>query len=442
MRRHQANRSSKRKTRHVSDSSIRQLLKRMEQRPLYKKLRQRLLIGSAILKRRWHNQIVYVGVTGSYGKTTTETLIAAVLSTAGECRNTRGMNLINGVANNMLSIGPSTKYCVQEVSGHSRETLRTSIRILRPQIGVVTVIGTDHYSLYRSPEATAEEKGRLVESLPSHGVAILNADDPYVRAMADRTRARVVTYGRSADADIRATRISSDWPDRLALTAIHGNDTVRIQTTLAGEHWTTSVLAAITCGLACGVDLATCARAIETCEPVFGRQSVHTKEDGPTYIVNHKASYSTIAPSLDFVKAARAPRKTAVLGTLADVPGRGSHKYRQVARAALKVADRVVFVGPNAMSVSKLLRQEELRERLFAVETSYQASTFLAETAIAHELIYVKASRGDHLERIMLSQLDKVVCWKERCGKRTISCPSCASYRKAFAPPFGLTHSE
>ena len=79
---------------------------------------------------------------------------------------------------------------------------------------------------------------------------------------------------------------------------------------------------------------------------------------------------------------------------------------------------------------------------VFAFQSNYQASAFLAEEALPEELIYVKASITDHLERIMLSQLDQVVCWRERCRRRDVDCPSCRNYRRPHAPPFGLAESN
>jgi hypothetical protein len=106
----------------------------------------------------------------------------------------------------------------------------------------------------------------------------------------------------------------------------------------------------------------------------------------------------------------------------------------------LEAAARVVFVGPAAGHVSRL-RQGDVRQRLFDFESSYQASAFLSEGALPDELIYVKASATDHLERVMLSQLDQVVCWRERCGRKYGICPSCDDYRKPHAPTFGLAET-
>jgi UDP-N-acetylmuramoyl-tripeptide--D-alanyl-D-alanine ligase len=386
--------------------------------------------------------ITYVGVTGSCGKTTTTQLIGAVLSARGECRTDAGRLGPGRVTDNLLTIGAASKFCVQELSGSRPGRIRLQTRFLRPQIGVITTVGGDHYKNFRSLEATAREKAELVELLPRHGIAILNADDPHVIAMKHRTRASVITYGLAPEADIRATDVRSAWPDRLSLTVLHGQDRLRLQTRLVGEFWVTSVLAAIACGLSCGIDLKTCASAVAEFEPVFGRASVHSVPDGPAYILEtHKAPLWTIANSMTLMRNARAPRKTMVIGTVSDYSGKGSETHRKVARLALDVADRVIFVGPQAGHVSKL-RQGDVKDRLFAFVTSYQAAAFLAEDTVAGELIQIKASITDHLERIMLSHLDGVMCWRERCGVERNSCQECKSYRTSHMPPFGLSERD
>ncbi len=399
--------------------------------------RHNLSIGLAVLWRRAFPRVTYIGVTGSCGKTTTTRLIGAVLATAGQCRTSAGRNGIGPIAQNVLSVDRATRFCAQEVSGSWPGRIKPQMRVLRPQIGVVTTIGSDHYKSFRSLEATAAEKGQLVELLPADGTAILNIDDPHVCSMRMRARATVMTYGRSADADIRGIEISSAWPDRLTLTVVRGREKLPLQTQLAGEQWTTSVLAAIACGLACGLELEVCGDAVSRFEPVFARSSVHPVPNGPDFILDAiKAPFWTIAQSIEFMRQARAPRKTIVFGTISDYPGAASGRYRRVARDALEVVDRVVFVGPRSGHVDRL-RQGAVRDRLLTFQTVYQASAFFAGQTIEGELIYLKASLTDHLERIMLSQLDGVVCWRERCGKQIV-CPDCRDYRIPHQPPFDV----
>ena len=313
----------------------------------------------AQVRRLLLTKTTFIAVTGSCGKSTTVRLAADLLKTGGSCYCREFHNVPADSVKTVLSVLASSKYCVQEVSAHQLDTIARHVSVLRPHIAIVTTIGTDHYTNFRGLEATAKEKGGLVEALPRHGTAILNADDPHVRAMAARTHARVLLFGLSPDAKIRATGISSVWPERLSLTVVHGHESVRVSTKLVGEFWTTSVLAAMACGVACGIDLRTCAKIAETFDPVFGRYSVHTKPGGPAYVLDStKVPFWTIAAGLAFVAQAQAPRKTAIFATISDMPGRGNRKYRQVAKEALKAADRVVFVGPRAAAVSKLSYQE------------------------------------------------------------------------------------
>jgi UDP-N-acetylmuramoyl-tripeptide--D-alanyl-D-alanine ligase len=383
--------------------------------------------------------VTFVGVTGSCGKSTTVKLCSAILSTAGPCRCGFGSDP-DQIAE-AFRIDPAARFHVHELQAHKPGRIAVGVRLLRPNIGIVTTIGGDHYKHYRSLEAVAREKGQLIESLPPDGVAILNADDPHVCGMAERTNARVITYGLHPKADLRAADVSSSWPDRLAFTASYRHDQARVETRLVGTYWATSALAAIACGLACGVDLQTCANSMRKAEPVFGRNSIHVAKDGTAYVLDtHKAPLWTIAPGLTFVKSARAPRKTVVFGTISDYAGKGGRVHRNAARNALAAADRVVLIGPQAAHVDKL-RQGEMRARIFTFQTTYQASAFLAEQRIPGELIYIKASSTDHLERIMLAELDQVVCWREKCGK-IIECPECGRYRVPSPLPFGFESQE
>jgi UDP-N-acetylmuramoyl-tripeptide--D-alanyl-D-alanine ligase len=380
----------------------------------------------------------FVSIAGSCGKTTTTKLIQCVLSSLGNCEACTNepwrVHQRIRVREAVLSVAPSTKYYAYETASIGPGSISSQLDILRPHIGVVTTVGTDHLRIFRNIEAVAREKGDLAESLPPNGTAILNKDDPYVRAMATRTSARVVTYGQSCEADIRGEDVASAWPQGLTLTVTDGKERARLATRLVGEHWATSVLAAIVCGVVCGLNLKSCVEAVARVEPVFGRYSVHQSRYGAAYVLDSiKAPYWTIPSGLRFVRQAAASRKTIVLGTISDYSGKAGRRYRQIARDALAVADRVVFVGPHSSHIQRL-RQGEERGKLFAFQTAYEASDFLSREPLPGELIYIKASRAaDHLERIMLSQLDEVVCWRKRCRK-VVNCPSCYRYRHPYIP--------
>src|SRR4029078_13107161 len=155
---------------------------------------------------------------------------------------------------------------------------------------------SDLVAIHDHRKRVAREKGILMERLPRSGVGILNVDNPLIADMSKRTRARLLTFGRSPAADLRAFGISSDWPGRMAMTIAYQGETVRVQTQLIRTHWVTAVLAAIGVGLACGVDLKSCVQIVERTDPVFGRYTVHPRDDGALFVLDcHKAPSWPIA---------------------------------------------------------------------------------------------------------------------------------------------------
>ena len=128
----------------------------------------------------------------------------------------------------MLRLRPTHTFFVTEVPGHQPNAMDRPLALLMPSIGIVTVIGDDHSSATYTRDAIAREKSKLVASLPASGTAVLNADDPLVLAMAAGSAAKVITYGTSPAAELRAEDISSVWPDRLQMTLVRGAERVKL----------------------------------------------------------------------------------------------------------------------------------------------------------------------------------------------------------------------
>ena len=301
-------------------------------------------------------------------------------------------------------------------------------RIYRPQVGVVTVVGLDHYKSFRGRAGVAAEKGDLISALPADGVAVLNLDDPYVSAMANLTRARVLTYGLSEGADVRGHQATARWPGRLSLEVTYGDQRVKVQTQLVGEHWATSVLAALAAGIACGAPLEDAATALATVPPFDGRMSVHEVPGSVVFIRDDwKATYWAMPLALDFLATARAKRRIFIMGSISDAPGSSSPKYRKLARQALESAELVFFVGPRAQNLKRGL-SEEAAARLHEFPTVQELNSHLAQILKPGDLVYVKGSGpSEHLERLTLARLQEVACWRERCGRWT-RCEDCALF--------------
>jgi UDP-N-acetylmuramyl pentapeptide synthase len=406
-------------------------------------LRERELVrlGGA-WRRHGLRRTLVVGVTGSCGKTTTKDLAAAVLGSRlhGTKSPDRG-NTPTGAARTLLRTPPWSGYVVVELGAWGPGTLRRGVALLRPSVAVVTNVGPDHKSAFRSLDATAAEKALLVAAVPVGGVAVLNADDPRVLAMRDRAAGRVITFGLASAADVRASDVAGAWPERLSFTVHHGDHSVRAATRLCGPHWVSSALAAVAVGLGAGIRLAEAARALASVEPWAGRMSPHESPGGVTFVRDDwKAPLWSVGPALTFLREARARRKVAVLGTLSDFSG-SSEKYPRVGREALDVADHVVFVGENAHRALPA-RSHPRGDRLRTFATLQAAHRYLTALLEPGDLVLLKGSvEADHLGRLALARSGGVACWRPRCGRRQL-CETCALLHVPSTPAFGARGAD
>lgn len=164
-------------------------------RRIHSALARRILPILAVQHRRFLRKTTFIGIVGSNGKTMTKIMCGTVLGTRyqGSFRE-NSVNFESAIPGSVLQARRSDEYCIVELSvGKGPGSLRNPLAIVKPRIGVVTCIGSDHRSDFGSEDAIAREKGRLIRELPADGVAVLNADDPRVIAMRSECRARVIT---------------------------------------------------------------------------------------------------------------------------------------------------------------------------------------------------------------------------------------------------------
>ena len=354
-----------------------------------------------LYRRLLPRRIAFIGVTGSCGKTTTTQLVAAVLGTRHTGHTTPvHYKLSPFVERAVVSTRPRDGFCIVEMTIESRDRLvfDETLALIRPSIGIVTVIGSDHLGIFRSAGATAEQKGRLVECLPHDGTAVLNADDPLVRDMARRTRARVLTYGLAEDAMLRATNVRARWPERLSFRVHYEGRTAEIRTQLCGAHLVSNVLAALAAGVALGIPLEEAARAVASMPPIEPRLYPVDHPDGFTIVRDdYKAPLWSIPASFEFLREATASRKVIVLGTISDYAGPSDRTYLAVARQALEVADRVVFVGSHSVKALKATPERGAPGVLLRRCRRRTPAHWLAPG----DLVLLKGSTIDELERIV-----------------------------------------
>lgn len=375
------------------------------------------------------SRAIFIGITGSSAKSTSKVLLAHILKASGNVSLARG-NEIRHLIANLQNASTTADFFVAECGIGNVGRMRPMAQLLRPNVALVTMVGLEHKSTLGSCERIAKEKAELVAAIQHGGFAVLNADDELVMAMASQTQARVVTFGRSSNAKYRAVKIHGAFPDRLSVHMCWPGGTLALQTRFVGEHFWLPTLAASATAMELGVQAEVVAHQVATFEPLFARFNVLTVPHGPTFLVDTvKAPWYSLPLAFDTVATATATRKRIVLGHMSDFAGSDS-KYRDAYRLASAVADQVVFVGNHAHR-SKASQEDRDTGRFLAFTDPEEAADFIRQTSIPGELVLLKGSEDLHLERVALSMLHEVKCWKAACRRR-VTCRGCGLYEYDF----------
>ncbi len=367
----------------------------------------------------------FVGITGSAGKTTTTDLAAAVLSVAGPCHQTKEFNAEMFVVKTIMETRWQHRFCVAELSARGPGTLDRKVWTFRPDISVITVVGRDHISAYESVEQIAEEKGKVVTALPPDGVAVLNIDDPLVRAVGEGCGRRVVWFGGAEGATLRLVGARSVWPEPLTLQVEYEGACHEVRTRLHGTHMAVPVLAALGVGVAAGVPLERALTALAAVQPPEGRMQAADGGNGVWFVRDDwKAPGWSFPIALEFLKAADARRKVAIVGTISDTTGNSTKEYKKFCKKAREAADLVVFVGSHAHRGLRARREED-GESVQGFSSIRQAAAYLQQELREGDLVLLKGSnKEDHLVRLLLNRSSPVQCWRDHC-EETHFCDVC-----------------
>lgn len=347
-----------------------------------------------------------VAITGSNGKTSTKEMCAAILDRRGPCLRNRG-NLNNqfGLPLTLLEREPAHRALVVEIGMNHRGEIAPLAAIARPTVGVITNVGTAHIEHLGSQEEIALEKGDLVASLDADAVAVLNADDPRVMAAAARTRARVVRFGRAADAEVRAESVSArcDGGFDFALVTPEGRAAVHLEA--LAEVAVQNALAAAAAARAAGASLDDLAAGLAEYRAVDGRMQPRTLPGGArliddTYNANPQSMEAALA-SLARLKGGG--RAIAVLGDMGELGEDAASAHLDVGRRVAGLGiDFLVVLGEHAGETAEGARAAGLpAERVHRAESHAGAGERAGAVAGPGDWILIKGSRAMRMEQVV-----------------------------------------
>lgn len=344
--------------------------------------------------------LVVLGVTGSAGKTTTKDLLAAVLApTAPTIAPVASWNNELGLPLTALRCDESTRFLALEYSARGVGHIAYLTSIVRPSLAAVLMVGSAHVGEFGSREAIAVAKGELIEALDESGTAVLNADDPLVSAMAPRTRAHVLTFGRGEGSDVRADDVRVDGAGRASFTISADGRAAPVSLQLVGVHQVTNALAAGALTLAAGLDIGDVAERLSAAGAASRWRMEICEGIGGATILNdaYNANPESVAAALETIAVMSVSgRRILVLGEMRELGDATEAAYIDAGRAAVAAGvDLVVAVGPAAGAA------QAAGSRGVHVADADAAAALLAGQLAAGDLVLVKASRGARLERVV-----------------------------------------
>lgn len=348
-----------------------------------------------------HREITVIGITGSSGKTSTKDLLASVLSAAGPTVAPVGsLNSEVGVPLTVCRIANDTRFLIVEMGARGMGHIEYLADIAEPTIGIVLNVGTAHVGEFGSREAIGRAKAELVAALPDGGLAVLNADDPVVRAMVGQTAARALLVGASHEAGLRATDIDLDGAGRPSFT-VSGDGVeaeTRVTLPLHGEHHVGNALAVIAVALECGMAMGDVAEALADARPASRwRMEVTERADGVTIINDaYNANPDSMRAALKALVAMGRGRRTwAVLGSMLELGDESTTEHDAIGRLAVRLnVSRLVVVGETARPMASGAQHEgSWGDEAVWVPDADAAYELLSRELAAGDVVLFKSSR-------------------------------------------------
>jgi UDP-N-acetylmuramoyl-tripeptide--D-alanyl-D-alanine ligase len=358
--------------------------------------------------RRERLDAMVIGITGSIGKTSAKESIAAVIGQGRKTYRSPGSyNNEIGLPLSLLEADDDVRAIVLEMGGaYAFGEIATLAGIAKPQIGVVTNVHPVHLERMGTIEAIAQTKTELPAALPPDGIAVLNGDDPRVRAMADATQARVLFYGMEPHNHVRADSVTTDGLKGSTFWLTIDGDRNFVKIPFVGAPGVQVALVALAVGHALGLHISEMLAALQ--DPgIQVRLMFAPGPDGSELIDDtYNASTPSVLSALSLLEDVPAERRIAVLGDMRELGRNSDGDHRVVGRRAADIVDLLVTYGESARIAANeavATRQDEhpLQVHAFAESEKDALIAMLRQELRRGDIVLVKGSRGLKMETIV-----------------------------------------
>ena len=357
------------------------------------------------IARYWRRKLDLrvIGITGSVGKSTTKEMATEVLSTRYRTLKSPG-NLNNeiGLPLTVLRLSSGHQRAVLEMGFYIPGEIAFLCDIALPQVGVVTNIGTVHAERAGSQEAIARGKAELVQALPPapEGVAILNFDDPWVRKMEEKTKARVFFYGLSPEAHLWADGVVGLGLDGIRFRLHYAGETLHVKIPLIGRHSVHTALRAAAVGLVEGMNWQEILEGLMQGHTQLRLAAVRSQTGALLLDDTYNASPESMLAALNLLDELDG-RKVAVLGDMLELGPyeRGGHEM--VGLRAAQVANVLLTLGERAHIFAEAARRAGMKKSSILEFNDFNSLVeWLKANLTKDDAVLIKGSHGLRMDRI------------------------------------------
>lgn len=360
------------------------------------------------IARFWRSKLDLrvVGITGSVGKSTTKELISDVLNQKYRTlKNPGNLNNEIGLPLTLLRLGEGYQRAVLEMGFYVPGEISLLCDIAKPQVGVITNIGTVHAERAGSQEEIARGKSELIKALPPapEGIAILNYDDPFVRPMAELTEARVISYGLNPAADLWADDVVGEGLDGIRFNLHYKDEVFQLHVPLIGQHSVHTALRAAAVGLAEGLAWGEIITGLRNSHTQLRLVAVYTESGALLLDDTYNASPESTLAALNLLEELDG-RKIAVLGDMLELGQYEEEGHELVGARAAEIVSELVTVGPRGKIIAQAAMTSEIGTcSVHSFDNALESVEYLRSTLTKGDVVLVKGSHGMRMDRIVFA---------------------------------------
>ncbi len=338
------------------------------------------------------------------GKSTTKEVTAQVLSEHFRTlKNPGNLNNEIGLPLTILRLGSGYERAVLEMGFYDSGEIAFLCDIALPHVGVVTNVGTVHAERAGSQEAIARGKAELIQALPPapEGTAILNFDDPLVRQMEEKTKARIFFYGLSPEADLWADNVEGLGLDGIRFRFHYQKETMHVRIPMIGRHSVETSLRAAAVGLVEGLHWDEILNGLHRGHMQLRLVAVRSESGALLLDDTYNASPESMLASLNLLSELDGERKIAILGDMLELGPYERQGHEMVGLRAAQVANILITLGPRAHLYAQAARRAGMKpSRVLEFEEETPVINWLQENLSKNDAALIKGSHGLRMDHI------------------------------------------